>query len=1034
MVEANPDEVEVLAPLPFVSAIAHQHVKRSQDLLLQIANHRDVQGVTPLHHASALGNYRAVQVLAANGADRLAKAVLPDANGKEAANATRPPSSATPLDLAKDVTTAQALSSGVGEETVESLQSAAVARIMPQRFGLSLRHAKSQSTQRPWRVASRRLRGQSVADMPYITMCQGPKCTANGAGLIIRDMEDLAFGCATVEASGCMGQCSKGPNGMYSEKSGAKGKITNKLNKYSKLTDMIGEFIQGFALDDMQARVHRVKFAIRREENAEVRTAAIEETLTSIDDSQRALHPELVAQLLCLRAREHLKADAVGAYKDLREALTLHPDWPWAFVTLAQVLDNLHMPRGALACMQKAIEIGTGVDKNSLQRGIVRLERKAADAKGPDPVPAGIEMDIAAIKDKSLGGGGASDKKEKSDKEAKSKPAGKAASKAKTGKGKAKVVKETNKVAEETAAEAPKEEAKPEPPLEEVKEEPKEVKEPKEEKKEVAVKEPKEAKEPKEEKKDKDKEKKHKKSSGHKKKKVKKDKGEEYQDNCKNQRMRFACKGKAPSKFESTIWHIDLAANVGDDGEEIQRSYTPLSSAEDYKKGILELVIKVYPKGRMSSHLGRMKNGDSILVSRPVPTVDPEDYKEGGIMVAGGSAVVVALQVINAILPSCTDSFHLYLCNRTYADVLLMDYFEALLKAYPNFKMTNCLSQGKAGDSARDQGLVGWFEGRVSGDLLKQAPESLKVLMSGPDTLCKMVAETFMELGRQDVASEDEHRELQFLHTTRRQEDDICCLDTDIEELLNPEAKNEGFTLQTARSARTLDPPPPEPLEPVEEVPRARIKAAKSQVISIDLLSSTAPPRPPPQPGFFSYFFTLQSCGCKPEVGGDETAADQYFAIRGRHRLSRQENLVRNRMPGTQTKEARTTSTSRSTKTKLGGPHHPGSRVFGASTEKPAEVASYPSHCWMDSSVQVGSPLSALMGRTPTHLAAQGAGREASALLADTGHIQCLNVLLETGFLEIAELDDRGMSPLLAACAAGSAAGARWLLLHGAAP
>jgi len=147
---------------------------------------------------------------------------------------------------------------------------------------------------------------------------------------------------------------------------------------------------------------------------------------------------------------------------------------------------------------------------------------------------------------------------------------------------------------------------------------------------------------------------------------------------------------------------------------------------------------------------------------------------------------------------------------------------------------------------------------------------------------------------------------------------------------------------------------------------------------------------------------------------------------------SGKENLVRNRMPGTQTKEARTTSTSRSTKTKLGGPHHPGSRVFGASTEKPAEVASYPSHCWMDSSVQVGSPLSALMGRTPTHLAAQGAGREASALLADTGHIQCLNVLLETGFLEIAELDDRGMSPLLAACAAGSAAGARWLLLHGA--
>ena len=47
-------------------------------------------------------------------------------------------------------------------------------------------------------------------------------------------------------------------------------------------------------------------------------------------------------------------------------------------------------------------------------------------------VTAGIEMDIAAIKDKSLGGGGgaAADKKDK-DKKEKGKPEGKAASKAK---------------------------------------------------------------------------------------------------------------------------------------------------------------------------------------------------------------------------------------------------------------------------------------------------------------------------------------------------------------------------------------------------------------------------------------------------------------------------------------------------------------------------------------------------------------------------------------------------------------------------
>ena len=66
-----------------VSDSWHIERPRSQDLLLQITNHRDVQGsldtsaavwpsaetgalgsgrgLTPLHHASALGNYRAVQ-------------------------------------------------------------------------------------------------------------------------------------------------------------------------------------------------------------------------------------------------------------------------------------------------------------------------------------------------------------------------------------------------------------------------------------------------------------------------------------------------------------------------------------------------------------------------------------------------------------------------------------------------------------------------------------------------------------------------------------------------------------------------------------------------------------------------------------------------------------------------------------------------------------------------------------------------------------------------------------------------------------
>ena len=37
---------------------------------------------------------------------------------------------------------------------------------------------------------------------------------------------------------------------------------------------------------------------------------------------------------------------------------------------------------------------------------------------------------------------------------------------------------------------------------------------------------------------------------------------------------------------------------------------------------------QVYPNGRMSSYLGKMKAGDNILVSKPVPTIDPQEYPE----------------------------------------------------------------------------------------------------------------------------------------------------------------------------------------------------------------------------------------------------------------------------------------------------------------------------------------------------------------------------------------------------------------------
>ena len=55
---------------------------------------------------------------------------------------------------------------------------------------------------------------------------------------------------------------------------------------------------------------------------------------------------------------------------------------------------------------------------------------------------------------------------------------------------------------------------------------------------------------------------------------------------------------------------------------------TTISPRSATLQGILILIIKVYPNGRMSSYLGKMAPGEAILVSNPVATVDPADYPE----------------------------------------------------------------------------------------------------------------------------------------------------------------------------------------------------------------------------------------------------------------------------------------------------------------------------------------------------------------------------------------------------------------------
>ncbi|KAJ7976461.1 NADH-cytochrome b5 reductase [Quillaja saponaria] len=180
-------------------------------------------------------------------------------------------------------------------------------------------------------------------------------------------------------------------------------------------------------------------------------------------------------------------------------------------------------------------------------------------------------------------------------------------------------------------------------------------------------------------------------------------------------------------------------------GEDVIKPYTPTTLDSDV--GYFELVIKMYPQGRMSHHFREMRVGDYFAVKGPKGRFryQPGQVRAFG-MLAGGSGITPMFQVARAILENPKDKtvVHLIYANVTHEDILLKNELDGLATNYPDcFKVFFVLNEAPEGWN----GGVGYVTKEMIQAHLPAASPDIQILRCGPPPMNKAMAAYLEALG-----------------------------------------------------------------------------------------------------------------------------------------------------------------------------------------------------------------------------------------------------------------------------------------------
>ncbi|KAK4753933.1 hypothetical protein SAY87_002037 [Trapa incisa] len=182
-------------------------------------------------------------------------------------------------------------------------------------------------------------------------------------------------------------------------------------------------------------------------------------------------------------------------------------------------------------------------------------------------------------------------------------------------------------------------------------------------------------------------------------------------------------------------------APYGEDAEGkptyVIRPYTPISDPD--AKGYFDLLIKVYPEGKMSQHFASLKPGDVVEVKGPIEKLrySPNMKKHIG-MIAGGTGITPMLQIIEAILKNPDDNTQVSLiyANVSPDDILLKQKLDILAASHPNLKIFYTVDN----PTKNWKGGVGYISKDIALKGLPSPSDDTIILVCGPPGMMKHIS------------------------------------------------------------------------------------------------------------------------------------------------------------------------------------------------------------------------------------------------------------------------------------------------------